>query len=73
MTSQGWLVVIGSALYLLWRGYRRLCRYPHKLCTYPGCDGGRLKSRTVFLRRKVSGLCPRCNGSPWSPRGIGGG
>lgn len=70
MTWQGWLVVIGFAAFLLWSRLRYLRRYPAKAC--PRCSGaGRLKSTSLF-GRVVSGVCPRCNGSPWSPR-IGGG
>lgn len=70
MTWQGWLEVIGIAAFLLLRRLRHLRRYSTKACRR--CHGaGRLKSTSLF-GRVVSGVCPRCNGSPWSAR-IGGG
>ncbi|MGH3908267.1 MAG: hypothetical protein ACRDTE_29405 [Pseudonocardiaceae bacterium] len=72
MTTQSWLVVIAMVLYVLWRGYRLLYRYPYQLCTYPGIDGGRLKSKNRVPATDGVRAVPALQRSPWFSRGIGG-
>lgn len=69
MTWQAWLVVTVVVLVALFRyGWHRR-RYPDK--GGPRCGGaGRLRTRRPLIGGVVSGLCPRCAGSPWSPRRI---
>lgn len=64
MTWQVWLVIVVG---LLWCYLRHRRRYPYLGCRR--CDGaGRLRSTRPIIGGLVSRLCPRCNGSPWSPR-----
>lgn len=67
MTWQAWLVLMVAAA--LWLYLRHRHRYPDKGC--PRCgETGRLRSTRPITGALVSGLCPRCGGSPWSPRRI---
>lgn len=65
MTWQAWLVIVVVGVGWCYLRHRR--RYPDKGC--PRCGGaGRRRSTRPLIGGLVSGLCPRCDGSPWSPR-----
>lgn len=60
------LILVLIAVWLLVRHEIHVRRYPDVACRT--CNGAaRRKSKNLF-GRTVSGKCPGCDGSPWSPR-----
>lgn len=70
MDWQGVLVLMVIGVVLLVRHQIHLRRYPDIACRR--CKGAARRKSTNLLGRPVSGKCPKCDGSPWSPRRGGG-